>query len=353
MNFIQLIVYLGILVAAIGLCCRFIPMTVDNVRFRDTDEAYAAHQIGQFAEGTYENRFGFPTGFFHLRDDKSQMPRRMVFQEAQPTGSVTDGCAVGIGSFGALGFDEGCLIGMAWLFVTAIVALPFIIVSAVDRLYRKAMQSKVTIDLRSAGGDSVATMKFYGISGYLTKTRYEKAFRPPALPVDLADPIVVPAPSTSASSGALPADADRAPTAESGPTSPEATTRSAEPPAEARAADHVDAQAPESPPTSLPVPTPSELPAPPHPAPSPQPDSSSTSAPPPPAKSVLENPSTPTPNSASDESATTPCRECGDLLGSADAFCTSCGASQSTTCRTCGVELVDHDRFCTECGTKR
>lgn len=190
MTLVWVIVWFGIAVAVVGFVCSKVPRKLEPVTFRDTAPQHAGVLVAQFAEGTFENRFGFPTGFFHVDEKKTKEPERYVFKEAQPIGTVTDGCAVNIGSMGAAGLGEG-LYGCLWMLVVGCMAAPFVLISTVDRLYRAMMRSRVQIDVRKAGADCVVTVAFYGISGYLLLSRYALAFATPKLPEGLAAPETV------------------------------------------------------------------------------------------------------------------------------------------------------------------
>lgn len=185
MNLLQLIPILGLVVAIAGFGCRVVARRIEPVTFRDTSPDYAGVLVAQFAEGTFENRFGFPTGFYHLDDKRTSRPERFVYVEAQPQGSITDGCAMNIGAAGSAGLGEG-VAGCVWFVGACIVAAPFVVVSVVDRLYRTLMRSRIQIDVKADGADSTVSLAFYGISGYLLMARYRAAFAPPELPEGLA-----------------------------------------------------------------------------------------------------------------------------------------------------------------------
>src|ERR1700749_728972 len=103
-----LILIFLIAVPILAVCTQSIPLRLNNVTFRDTDPEHGFGLIEQYAAGTFEQRFGYPTGYFYIDDKRSQPPPRLLIREAQPTGAVTDGCTASLGSAGLSGFDGGC-----------------------------------------------------------------------------------------------------------------------------------------------------------------------------------------------------------------------------------------------------
>jgi len=182
-----LLILVFIVVPIAALCMQTIPMRLgEEVRFRDTDPAHAWRLVAQYAQGTFEQRFGYPTGYFYVDSKRSQQPSKIVMKEAQPAGAVTDGCAAQLGVAGLSGFDGGCATGCISLFVVAFIGAPFFLISAFDRFFRFTLRSRVEISLQAAGPDTVATFAFYGPGGYSLRTRYAQAFARPVLPATLA-----------------------------------------------------------------------------------------------------------------------------------------------------------------------
>lgn len=177
------VVFIGVPVA--GLCLQNIPKRLDDVRFRDTDQAIAYGLVAQYASGTFEQRFGYPTGYFYLDKKRSQRPSKIVMKELQPAGAVTDGCAAQLGVASLSGFDGGCAAGCMTIFVVAFIAAPFFLISTMDRFFRFLLRSRVEITLQSEGQDTVASFAFYGPGGYALRTRYAQAFARPVLPATL------------------------------------------------------------------------------------------------------------------------------------------------------------------------
>jgi hypothetical protein len=184
---------LFIVVPAAAICTQVIPLRLGEVTFRDTDLAHAWVLVAQYAEGTFEQRFGYPTGYFYLDRKRSQEPARLLMRELQPAGAITDGCSAQLGAASLSGFDGGCATGCLGVFVIGIIGAPFFLVSACDRFFRLVLRSRVDVSLTSSGSDSVATFAFYGPGGYSLRRRYAQAFEKPALPASLGADIVPPA----------------------------------------------------------------------------------------------------------------------------------------------------------------
>ena len=182
-NLLLILVFIVVPIAA--LCMQTIPMRLGNVTFRDTDLEHAWLLVAQYAEGTFEQRFGYPTGYFSLEDKRSQRPHRILMKEAQPAGAVTDGCSLQLGQLGLAGFDEGCGAGCLWFCAVAFIGAPFWLVSVFDRFFRFMLRSRVDVQLQAAGPDSVASFAFYGPGGYALRRRYAQVFEKPTLPVAL------------------------------------------------------------------------------------------------------------------------------------------------------------------------
>jgi hypothetical protein len=175
-----------IAVPGAALCMQAIPLRLANVTFHDTDAAHAWMLVGQYAEGTFEQRFGYPTGYFYLDQKRSQQPARLLMREAQPAGAITDGCSMQLSAAGLSGFGEGCGAGCMTFFVVAIIGAPFFLVSALDRFFRLILRSRVDVRLEKSGRDAVASFAFYGPGGYSLRRRYAQVFEKPTLPATLA-----------------------------------------------------------------------------------------------------------------------------------------------------------------------
>lgn len=175
-----------------------IPVRLDNITFHDTDLSHAWGLIGLYAEGTFEQRFGYPTGYFSVDEKRSKQPTRLLVREAQPTGAITDGCTMEIGALSLSGFDGGCATGCIGFFMIAIIGAPFILVSFFDRFFRLVLRSRVDVSLVASGPDAVASFAFYGPGGYSLRRRYAQVFEQPALPAALGmDPVPSVGPETA------------------------------------------------------------------------------------------------------------------------------------------------------------
>lgn len=183
LNVLLILVFVVVPIAALGM--QTIPLRLPEVRFRDTDQEHAWRLVAQYAQGTFEQRFGYPTGYFDVEDKRSTRPSRILMKEAQPAGAITDGCSAQLGALGLSGFDEGCGAGCMMAAVVGIVGAPFFLVSIMDRFFRLMLRSRVDITLRAAGPDTIAAFAFYGPGGYSLRTRYAQAFAKPVLPATL------------------------------------------------------------------------------------------------------------------------------------------------------------------------
>src|SRR5260370_1569241 len=105
-NFLLILVFIVVPIAA--LCMQTIPLRLGNVTFHDTDLEHAWLIVAQYAQGTFEQRFGYPTGYFFLEEKRSRRPHRILMREAQPAGAVTDGCSLQIGQLARAGLEGGC-----------------------------------------------------------------------------------------------------------------------------------------------------------------------------------------------------------------------------------------------------
>jgi hypothetical protein len=197
MFFTIVVILVFIVVPIAALCMQTIPLRSGNVVFRDTDLDHAWVMVAQYARGTFEQRFGYPTGYFYIEDKRSQPPHRILMREAQPVGAITDGCSMQIGQLGLAGFDGGCAAGCMWFAAMAFIGAPFWFVSIFDRFFRFMLRSRVEVQLAAAGSDSVASFAFYGPGGYSLRRRYAQVFEKPELPLTLtsapASPAVGPA----------------------------------------------------------------------------------------------------------------------------------------------------------------
>lgn len=188
-----LLVFFLIVVPAAAVCTQVIPLRLADVTFRDTDMSHAWDIVAAYAHGTFEQRFGYPTGYFFLDEKRSQKPARILMKEAQPAGAVTDGCSLQLSAMSLSGFEGGCLAGCLGICMIGLIGAPFFAVSALDRFFRLVLRSRVDVQLRESGSDAVASISFYGLGGYSLRRRYAQVFEKPALPAALGFGVAAPA----------------------------------------------------------------------------------------------------------------------------------------------------------------
>jgi hypothetical protein len=185
---LNVLLFIVFIVVPIGaLCVQAIPVRLSGVTFHDTKPDYAWALVAQYAEGTFEQRFGYPTGYFHVDDKRSQQPSKVVLKEYQPSGAITDGCSAQLSALSLSGFEGGCTAGCMTAFVVAFIGAPFFLVSTFDRFFRFMLRSRVEVRLASKGPDTVASFAFYGPGGYSLRRRYAQVFEKPVLPPTLSD----------------------------------------------------------------------------------------------------------------------------------------------------------------------
>src|SRR5450756_394098 len=125
-----LLIFIFIVVPAVGVSTQVFSMRLPNVSFLDTSPDIAWDLVAQYAEGTFEQRFGYPTGYFYLDRKRSHQPSRILMREFQPAGAITDGCSTQLGALSLTGFEGGCATGCLGFFVIAFIGAPFFLVSA-------------------------------------------------------------------------------------------------------------------------------------------------------------------------------------------------------------------------------
>lgn len=179
-NVVLFVVFIVLPVAAVST--QVVPRRLGEVTFHDTDLAHAWTIVAQYAEGTFEQRFGYPTGYFYIDEKRSRPPARLLMREVQPAGAITDGCSAELSSLSLSGFEGGCTTGCLGVFVIGIIGAPFFLVSVCDRFFRLVLRSRVDVSLAVAGPDTVASFAFYGPGGYSLRGRYAQAFEKPTLP---------------------------------------------------------------------------------------------------------------------------------------------------------------------------
>lgn len=182
-----LIILIFVAVPIAAICMQTVPARLPDVTFHDTARDRAWLLVGQYAEGTFEQRFGYPSGYFHVDDKRTKQAERLVMREIQPTGTVTDGCALQVGALGLSGFEEGCGTGCIMFAMVACIGAPFFIVSTMDRFFRFMLRSRVDVQFIASGNDTVASFAFYGPGGYALRSRYAQAFAKPTLPPALTE----------------------------------------------------------------------------------------------------------------------------------------------------------------------
>jgi hypothetical protein len=177
-----LLVIVFIVVPIGALCMQTIPSKLEGITFRDTRPDYAWQLVARYAEGTFEQRFGYPTGYFYVDEKRSKQPYKVLLKEFQPSGAITDGCSAQLTSASLSGFDGGCAAGCMSIFIVAFIGAPFFLVSAFDRFFRFMLRSRVEVQLTTSGPDTVASFAFYGPGGYSLRSRYGQVFQKPVLP---------------------------------------------------------------------------------------------------------------------------------------------------------------------------
>ncbi len=188
LDFLLFLIFVAVPVAAI--CMQVIPLRLGDVTFHDTDLAHAWTLVGQYAEGTFEQRFGYPTGYFYFDEKRSQQPKRILMREAQPAGAITDGCSAQLSAMSLSGFEGGCAAGCMGVLVIGFIGAPFFLVSVFDRFFRLVLRSRVDVSLEASGKDATASFAFYGPGGYSLRRRYAQVFEKPALPAALCIDVV-------------------------------------------------------------------------------------------------------------------------------------------------------------------
>jgi hypothetical protein len=183
LDVVLFLLFIAVPAAAIGT--QIIPLRLSGITFHDTDLEHAWGLVAQYAYGTFEQRFGYPTGYFYLDDKRSHRPTRILMRECQPAGAITDGCSAQLGAASLSGFEGGCTSGCLGIFVIGIIGAPFFLVSACDRFFRLVLRSRVDVSLAASGPDTVVSFAFHGPGGYSLRRRYGQAFEKPALPAAL------------------------------------------------------------------------------------------------------------------------------------------------------------------------
>lgn len=162
-------------------------MRLPQVIFHDTSPSYAWELVAQYAEGTFEQRFGYPSGYFFIEKARTMQPDRLSMKEMQPVGAITDGCASSVGGFSNGALKSGCApVGCVVAVIGICCGLPFFIASALDRFCRAVLCSRVDVRFTASAADTVVSFTFYGPSAWALRGRYAKAFDRPLLPPELA-----------------------------------------------------------------------------------------------------------------------------------------------------------------------
>lgn len=180
------LIFIFVVVPVAALCTKTIPMRIPGVTFRDTTPSYAWELVAQYAQGTFEQRFGYPTGYFSIQDMRSTRPHQLVMLEIQPSGAITDGCSQQASDLSRGGFREGCFTGCFLFVVGMCIGTPFFLVSAADRFCRSLLRSRIDVRFSASGRDTIASFAFFGPSAWAIRGRYAKVFAKPALPLELA-----------------------------------------------------------------------------------------------------------------------------------------------------------------------
>jgi len=187
-----LLIFIFLVVPLVGITTQLVPLRLDNVIFRDTAPTFAWQLVAQYALGTFEQRFGYPTGYFYPDEKRSQQGERLLMKEAQPTGAITDGCSMQVGSLGTAGLEAGCGAGCLWFCMIMCIGAPFFAISFLDRFCRLLLRSRVDVRFTTSGPDAIASLRFYGPGGYALRKQYVQAFAKPELPLAVAGPAVQP-----------------------------------------------------------------------------------------------------------------------------------------------------------------
>jgi hypothetical protein len=182
---IYLILFCLSAVLVVGLVLLFVPAKVGDVRLAGVSPDHAYDLIAVFSNGTYDSRFGYPSGFFSLNERKSRPGQHLVYSEMQPSAAASDGCAREAGSLAFAGTGSGPLGCVMTFIAVSFIAGPFMIASFADRVCRNTLKSQISVSLAADGVDTVASFAFRGVSAYFVKDKFIRAFAEPVLPPGL------------------------------------------------------------------------------------------------------------------------------------------------------------------------
>ena len=188
-DFLLTVLLLALIAAPIAL--HLYRVKLMPVTLLDVTPPYASMIVASLLEGVTETKFGFPSGIFRFRPEKSIEDEVITVQEMMPAYSVTDGIAVASTGFGVgvLADADSCVEGIIGMMVLMFITGPIVGLNMLEKVFRKIFQSEVRATLTPVfdpNGTQVL-IELRGVNAFLLKKTYEEALSPPLLPEDIAE----------------------------------------------------------------------------------------------------------------------------------------------------------------------
>jgi hypothetical protein len=194
-----------------GLVFRVAQRNLPPVLMRKVSPEAASRLVTEFIAGSYDDRFGYPSGYFEIQ---SADGHQIVAQEFVARGShftdILKGMFVAV-----LGVGEifGCIGGLIALVVAAFLAPVFIYAALAETLLKYLLRSRIVSSLQPSPDGTMVSFTLRGPVALLIGLRLERAFHAPVLPSRVAALAGVPISGGAISGGAIPVPGGTGPAA--------------------------------------------------------------------------------------------------------------------------------------------
>jgi hypothetical protein len=172
------------LMIAAGVIFRIWQRNLPPVLMRKVSPEAASRLVTEFIAGSYDGRFGYPSGCFEI---ESSDGHQIVAQEFVARGShFTDILKAMFVAVLSVGEIFGCIGGLIALVLAAFLSPLLLYAALAETLLKYLLRSRIVSSLRSSPDGTMVSFTLRGPVALLIGLRLERAFHAPVLPSRVA-----------------------------------------------------------------------------------------------------------------------------------------------------------------------
>jgi len=159
-----------------------IPVPMKSIRLNDVGEVQAAVLVDDLLWGINDGRFGFPSGFFMADAARTEAPRRLVYDEYVPEGTVLTRVSRWLTANSTLLPGAGALVALVLLACFWLVLGLWMWLA--EQLSKRLLRSRIRVAITPSEDrrGSVVDISTRGPCAHLLRGRIRAAFADPELP---------------------------------------------------------------------------------------------------------------------------------------------------------------------------